>query len=77
MPLLIRIDPERHMNRWYLVTIQPTLFDAYTVICAWGNRNTGYQRMQFIQVATPELGQTLAEKLVRRKMRRGYRLEEN
>ncbi len=76
MPLLIRVDPALHMNRWYHVAVQPGLFDPWVVACAWGNRSTGYQRARQFPVATPEQGRILAEKIVRRKLRRGYRLEE-
>lgn len=76
MPLLLRVDPTLHMNRWYHVTVQSGLFDLCIVACAWGNRNTGYQRVRQIPVADPEQGQRLAEKIIRRKLRRGYRLEE-
>ncbi|NUM43397.1 MAG: WGR domain-containing protein [Anaerolineales bacterium] len=64
------------MNRWYHVAVQPGLFDPYVVACAWGNRNTGYQRARQIPVATPEKGHFLAEKIIHRKLRRGYKLEE-
>ena len=34
--VLVRIEPEKKMDRWYSVTVQPTLLDPCAVICAWG-----------------------------------------
>ncbi len=33
---LHRIDPERNMHRFYLLTVQPTLFGGVSVIRNWG-----------------------------------------
>jgi predicted DNA-binding WGR domain protein len=70
--VLTRVDPEKHMDRWYAVNVQPTLFDRYSVVCLWGSRRTGYQREKVISADTLEQAQELALKIVRRKMERGY-----
>jgi hypothetical protein len=38
--LLKRFEPEENVNRWYLVHVQPTLFEPIAVICAWGSWET-------------------------------------
>jgi hypothetical protein len=43
---LIRVDPDRHMDRRYSVYVQPTLLDAVAVVCVLGSRRSSYQRMQ-------------------------------
>lgn len=72
MTLLIKIDPEAHQNRWYLVLAQPSLLDSAAVITAWGSRQTGYQRMKILPAESPEAAEALAAKLVEKKLGRGY-----
>ena len=69
---LIRVDLEKHMDRRYTVSVQPTLLDPVAVVCIWGSRRSSYQRLQVHDAATLEEGQMMAEKIVREKMRRGY-----
>lgn len=73
MIVLVHVDPEKHMDRWYAVTVQPTLFDRYAVVCLWGSRRTGYQRKKAISVDTLEQAQILAHKIVSQKTKKGYR----
>jgi predicted DNA-binding WGR domain protein len=70
---LIRVDLEKHMDRRYSVAIQPTLLDPMAVVCVWGGRRSSYQRLQVHPMSTQEEAQKVAEKIVRGKMRRGYR----
>ena len=72
MILLTRIDPAKHMDRWYSVTIQPTLLDRWTVVCAWGNRRSNYARQRAIPVESHKQAAELAEKIITRKIRKGY-----
>lgn len=37
MITLIKIDPEKHMYRWYAVGIQSTLIDGTAIIYGWGS----------------------------------------
>ena len=62
------------MDRSYVVLVQPTLFDPVAVICAWGNRQTTWQRMRIFSVSSLIEAQTLANKIVGQKIRRGYEL---
>jgi predicted DNA-binding WGR domain protein len=72
---LIRVDLEKHMDRRYTVYVQPTLLDPMAVVCVWGSRRSSYQRMQVHQASTQEEAQQVAERIIRAKMRRGYRCE--
>jgi predicted DNA-binding WGR domain protein len=70
--ILIRVDPERHMDRRYSVAIQPTLLDPVAVICVWGSRRSIYQRVRVLPASSVESAQETAERIVRAKLRRGY-----
>ncbi len=70
---LTHTDPVRHMDRWYSVTVQPTLLDAAAVVCLWGSRRTRYQRLRVLPAASVAEAQAAAERIVRQKVRRGYR----
>lgn len=73
MIVLVRVDQEKHMDRWYAVNVQPTLFDRYAVICLWGSRRTGYQREKAFALDSLEEARDLALKIVGWKIKRGYR----
>ena len=72
MALLIRIEPEMNMDRWYSVCVQPTLLDPVAVVCAWGNRRTNYLRTLVLPTDSSEKAMKLADYIVTRKIRRGY-----
>lgn len=72
---LIRVDPDKHMNRRYSVVVQSTLLEPVAVICVWGSRQGSYQRMQIHPATTPEEAQQTAKKIIRVKLRRGYRAD--
>ena len=71
---LIRVDPDKHMNRRYSVFIQATLLEPAAVVCVWGSRRSSYQRLQVHPASTQEEARQLGKKIVQRKIRRGYRL---
>ena len=70
--LLKRFDPEEHVNRWYMVAVQPTLLEETAVICSWGSRENDYQRMKIIPMANLTEAEALAAKIVNAKLKRGY-----
>ena len=74
MILLQRIQPEDGMNRWYLVTVQPTLFHPCAVVIAWGRRDNDFQQWRVIPAESGTQAQELAGRIVERKIRRGYRI---
>jgi predicted DNA-binding WGR domain protein len=74
MILLIRVEPELNMNRWYSVGVQPALLDPVAVICAWGNLRTNYLRTHVLPAESLTEAAKLADDIVARKIRRGYRV---
>ncbi|WP_159591168.1 WGR domain-containing protein [Chelativorans xinjiangense] len=70
--LLTRIDPARNMARFYLLSVEPTLFGVIALRRNWGRIGTwGRQRLDLHddeQAARRAQAQFLAEKL-----RKGYR----
>jgi predicted DNA-binding WGR domain protein len=71
--LLTRIDPTRHMNRWYNVTVQATLFDPWLVVCEWGSRSSASMRVHVLPAESLEEAMSLAENIITRKLKQGYR----
>ena len=74
MILLTRVESEKNMNRWYSISVQPTLLDPLAVIYAWGNRRTNYQRVRVLPVESQKAAAGIVEDLVARKVRRGYQV---
>ncbi len=37
---LTHIDPTTNANRWYAISVQPTLFDSVAVVRFWSGMNT-------------------------------------
>ena len=68
-----KVDPAKRMDRWYAVRVATDLFGAWAVACFWGSRQAACQRHRLIPCATEAEARALAERIVRRKTRRGYR----
>src|SRR5512139_2998940 len=71
--LLHRINPEKNEARFYLVEVGTSLLDPYVVWRLWG-RIGGAQRGMITTCPSAEAAETLAERLVQRKIKRGYKL---
>jgi predicted DNA-binding WGR domain protein len=72
---LERRDPVRHMARFYAVQVVPTLFGSWALVREWGRIGSpGTLRTDWF--ATEEEAETARARLVRQKIRRGYRLVE-
>ena len=72
LTVLHRIDPDENMDRYYIVTIQATLFDPMAVICQYGSRHTAWQQTRVIPVANAVEAEELAAAIVEAKVGRGY-----
>lgn len=72
METLIKVDPEKHMYRWYSVGIQGTLVDGMAVIYGWGSLKSPFQQWRTIQVLSQEEGEKIVAKILVTKLRRGY-----
>jgi predicted DNA-binding WGR domain protein len=68
---LRRIDPARNMRRFYLLSIQPTLFGGVSLIRNWGRIGTNGQTMMQTFDDSTDAGDALG-RLERAKRRRGY-----
>jgi predicted DNA-binding WGR domain protein len=70
--VLDRIDPARNMGRYYVLSIEPTLFDESSLVREWGRMGKpGRRRIELHRDdnnARIALGAWLA-----RKVRRGYK----
>ena len=71
--VLERRDPARNMARFYVLTIEPTLFGDAALVRAWGRLGTkGRRRLDLFRENAS--ASTALETWLARKIRRGYRL---
>jgi len=68
---LRRIDPTRNMRRFYVLSIQPTLFGGISLVRHWGRIGTFGQSMVETFDDLAEADDAL-NRLERAKRRRGY-----
>jgi predicted DNA-binding WGR domain protein len=72
MEKLYKVDPEKHMSRWYSVGIQNTLVDGIAVIVGWGSLKSSFQQWRSFRVQYFEEAERLKEKIIAGRLRRGY-----
>lgn len=72
--LLSHVEPADNLNRWYLVSIQATLFFPCAVVIAWGRRDNDFQQWRALSVDTLHDAQELADRIVKKKLQRGYQI---
>jgi len=75
METLIKIDPEKHLYRWYSVGIQNTLVDGIAIVYGWGSLKSSFQQWRTIKVGSSDEAERYAEKMVAKKLKNGYRSE--
>ena len=75
METLIKIDPEKHMYRWYSVVIQSTLVDGIAVIYGWGSLKSSFQQWRMVQMGSMEEAERYASEIVAKKLQSGYQYE--
>jgi predicted DNA-binding WGR domain protein len=72
--VLERVDPARNIARYYVLSIEPTLFARHTLIRRWGRIGcVGRERLQFFSDDALRAQVTL-ETWLSRKRNRGYAL---
>jgi predicted DNA-binding WGR domain protein len=71
--LFHKINPEKNERRFYYLEVGSSLVDEHAVLRVWG-RIGGQQRSLATPCASAEAAQTLARRLVRRRLQRGYRV---
>ena len=74
MILLSHVDPTVNQNRWYMVSVQATLFYPCSVVIAWGRRDNDFQQWRVIPVESKDQADQVAAKIVERKLKRGYQV---
>jgi predicted DNA-binding WGR domain protein len=71
--VLERIDPVRNIARYYVLSIEPTLFAKHTLIRRWGRIGSlGRERLQFFGNEDVSQAQVTLETWLARKRKRGY-----
>ncbi len=71
--LLERVDRTRNMARYYVLSVEPTLFAELSLVRHW-SRIGGAGRTRIDLHASPPLAQIALNTWLERKRRRGYRL---
>ena len=71
--LLHLTRPEKKEKWFYFIAIGPALFDPVAVVRVWG-RIGGHQRTLLSPCASTAEARNLAARLIRRRLRRGYRM---
>ena len=72
METLIKIDPGKHMYRWYSVGIQETLVDGIAVIYGWGSLKSAFQQWRTIPASFQKEAEKVVAKMVNKKVCKGY-----
>lgn len=72
METLVKVDPIRHMHRWYSVGVQSSLVDGICVVYGWGSLKSAFQQWRILQVQSQEDGEKLVARMVAQKMKKGY-----
>ena len=72
MKMLVKIDPERRMYRWYAVGVQSTLIDGIAVIYGWGSLRSPFQQWRRISVDYLEEANIVFHQMIETRMKRGY-----
>jgi len=77
MIVLVRHDPDKNINRWYAVGIQPTLFCHHAVLCGWGRRGSAYARWRILPAENRTQAGEMAQAILAAKMKKGYQVVED
>ena len=73
METLIRVEPAKHMYRWYAVGIQNTLVDGIAVVIGWGSLKSSFQQWRTHQVNSLEEANQEIGKITQNKLNNGYK----
>lgn len=71
--MLERVDRTKNIARYYVLSVEPTLFAEWALVRRWGRiGNTGRTRIDLH--LSPPLAQIALDTWLERKRRRGYQL---
>ena len=68
---LHRVDPDRNMARFYLMSVQPNLFGEWALVREWGRIGSAGRLVSVLFVSEQEAAQAMAQH-TDAKLRRGY-----
>jgi len=71
--VLERVDRTKNMARYYVLSVEPTLFAEWSLVRRWGRIGCA-GRTRIDLHPSPPLAQTALNTWLERKRRRGYRL---
>ena len=71
--VLERVDRSKNMARYYVLSVEPTLFAELSLVRRWG-RIGGAERTRIDLHASPPHAQIALNTWLERKQRRGYQL---
>ena len=71
--VLERVDRSKHMARYYVLSVEPTLFAKSSLVRRWGRIGSA-GRTRIDLHASPPLAQLALNTWLERKRRRGYQL---
>jgi len=72
METLIKVDPEKHMYRWYSVGIQSTLVNGIAIVYGWGSLKSAFQQWRTRQVRSQVEGEKIVAEMLAKKLSKGY-----
>ena len=71
--VLERVDRTKNMSRYYVLSVEPTLFAESSLVRQWGRiGRVGQRRIDLY--ASPPLAQIALNRWLEKKQRRGYQL---
>ena len=70
--VLERVDRTKNMARYYVLSVEPTLFATLSLVRRWGRSATGQTQIDLH--ASPPFAQIALNTWLERKRRRGYQL---
>lgn len=72
--MLERIEPERNMHRYYVMSLEPTLFGDTGLRREWGRLGNKGGQTRLDLHEEPDTAREALEVWLQRKFKRGYRL---
>lgn len=73
MRTLVKIDPVKHMRRWYAVGVQSTLLDGVAIVYGWGSLKSSFQQWRRIPASTIEEAEKICNQMIGARMKKGYK----
>lgn len=72
MEVFQKIDPLKHMYRWYAVGIQNNLVDGIAVVIGWGSLKSSFQQWRSYRMRSIEEANCFRDKIIAGRLKKGY-----